>query len=269
MVGLVLADPRRPFARSLAGLTLSLTGAVALSACSGGDKPSDDSGSAALPAGFTQLKEADFYREVLAGERSGGSVHVESETVAEGNEPVPSSADLVIHDDLVDVHSTVSGPTGVLETVLVGEQFYAKGLSRSGPPWWHVDLAAKGAGAQVLGGLLAQADPGRQLAVLSEPKTFEFLGSAEIDGEQTAHYRLSVDAADYYQKLGVKAPDQPGTINLDLWLDKANRPVRTITTSAQGGLRTTTTSTYTGYGEGAPITAPSAGQVTDQSPFAK
>jgi hypothetical protein len=264
----VHAPQPRPLARLLAVLALAVGLSLGLAGCSGGGS-ADTADGAKLPDGFTALAKTDFYREVLAAQRRSGSVHVDSQSVGEGGHAIPASADLSFHDDQVDVHSTVTGATGVLETVLVGKQFYAKGLSHSGPPWWHVNLRAQDAGAQVLRGMLAQADPGRQLAALSEPASFELLGAAEIDGQETAHYELTVDAADYYRKLGAKAPDQPGTINLDLWLDKDNRPVRTVTTSGQGALRTTTTATYSGYGEGAPITAPPAGEVTDESPFAK
>jgi len=262
--------PRRPLVATLivtavlsVGLSLVLTG------CSGDDSPSSDPSATSLPTGFSALDEADFYPEVLAAQRAGGSVHVDSEAVPDDGDPVPSSADLVFHDDKTDVHSTTRGATGVLETVLVGDQFYAKGLSADGPPWWHVDLTAKSADSQVLGGILAQADPARQLAALSDPESFELVGAAEIDGEPVAHYRLTVDAATYYDKLGSQAPEDAGTINLDLWLDRTNRPLRTVTTSGQGVLRTTTTSTYTDYGAGTPVTPPPPGQVTTQSPFAK
>jgi hypothetical protein len=159
-------------------------------------------------------------------------------------------------------HSTMKMSGGSmnmdLETILVDEKFYIKGMM--GDSWMTAsadDLAKMGGTSlESMSNPLAFFD-GMEDSIKSA--TFE--GEEKLDGTDTRHYSFTVDSAGLAKSLGsTSSSGLPKTIDQDIWVDADG-----LLRKAEVGMGDTGTveMILSKHGEAVTIEAPPADQVTD------
>lgn len=227
-----------------------------------------------LPAGFEKLDEDEFYPAMRDAQQAAGTFHLTSQISSEGaaTQP-PVDADVQFEEDgKIASHLQMSvGRDRTLQVVLRGGRVYVAGLSPGAKPWWQVNLQAKAGLAASMARLVRTANPQRQFEALQDPEKFALVGPDDIGATPAVRYAVTLDATDYYTALGrpdeaelLPEPDAP--IDIDLWLDADNRPVRTVATTRATGVLTTTSIAYTDYGQDVDIVEPPAARVTTTPP---
>ena len=100
--------------------------------------------------------------------------------------------------------------------------------------------------------------------ITAAAKTFDVKGTDTVAGVQTTHYSIVVDVAklpaDFQGKSAIEASGMK-TVPLELYVDRAGRPVRLVETLTSQGQTAVTTTTVTGYNKPVTITAPPSDQV--------
>jgi hypothetical protein len=241
---------------------------LALSGC-GDDKEAaatsagtSESGStaAASPedAGADDGASEAFLDRLKAGMGEEGSVHVEMtmtgpmETSAEGDTVYgPDGSEMQLSMKMANL------PGGAMEMVLVDGKAY---MSMPGvtPPgkFFAVDEDDPAFGSLDDG--LSPTDSFDAFEAGLEQ--VDELGTEDVDGESTTHYRLDVDAKSALEATGQSAvPGLPETLTYDVWLDADDR-MRRITYELAG---TELTMDMTEWGEPVTITAPDAADLVD------
>lgn len=118
-----------------------------------------------------------------------------------------------------------------------------KGLTAKAKPWLEPD--SEGEVGQLLSGMLSHSDPSEFLGALAEPAGFHLVGIEDTDAGEAAHYRIAIDAATF---TGDEEVNRDDTIEMDMWVDKQDRPVLVVTVSDLGQERLRSTLIYADYG---------------------
>jgi LppX/LprAFG-like lipoprotein len=164
------------------------------------------------------------------------------------------------HLGSLHVDLNAGGINATLDEVLDGNILYVKSplLAAAiphGKTWFKVDLAKAGkAGGVDLSQLTAQ-DPAQALNYLRSLKGATKIGTEQVGGTSTTHYRAQVDTA----KLSAAAAAQVGDATYDVWVgdDGYIHRVRVTTTS---GAKVTATSDLSDFGTAVKVKVPSAAQ---------
>lgn len=227
-----------------------------------------------LPAGFEKLDEDEFYQAMRDAQQAAGTFHLRSQIRTEGAaaDP-PADADVQFADD-GKIASHIRMPAGkgrLLQVVLVDGRVYVAGLTPGAKPWWRVNLQAKEGLAASMARLVETANPQRQFDALQDPEKFALVGPDDIGKTPAVRYSVTLDATDYYTALGraeeaALLPDPDAPIDIDLWLDADNRPIRTIATTRATGAPSTTTIAYSDYGQDVDVVAPPEAKTTTTPP---
>lgn len=130
---------------------------------------------------------------------------------------------------------------------------------------WVSTTAPAGAAGQPFGG----QDPVAFLGALSDPSGVRDLGSEEVDGVRTTHYRMTLDPARVLsaagsagQALPPGAADQVQDVRTDIWLDAAALPRRMTTSLEAAGMTASFVFTFADFGGAVRVAAPPASDVT-------
>jgi hypothetical protein len=221
--------------RPRAGLAALLALAAALAACGGnGEVDGSDtvapvSGDAGTPVAVAaaETAETQSYRSsiVLEYESSQGPVRIAGEGEFQAEPP---------RGRLVMEVAQAGGRTDVAGTEVVydGRLLYMAAPGSSGGPeqrWVAIDLGEDGRLGQFGG--FDRADPAQALAYLRAADDVEELGTEEVRGAETTHYRLTVDLREAAERL----PDYSAVIEqslatggaaevpTDVWVDEDGR----------------------------------------------
>ena len=112
---------------------------------------------------------------------------------------------------------------------------------------------------------------------LNSPKKLELIGTEDVDGVSTNHYRITMDPTRYLEAMdfpAAMADMLPKELVTEMWVDGDNLPRKFAQTmeipAAGGGAATssTTEGTYTDFGTEVQIEAPPADEVTENFPGA-
>jgi hypothetical protein len=111
------------------------------------------------------------------------------------------------------------------------------------------------------GHLSDQMDPLAALrAMKAGVRSVEYAGAETVDGAKADHYVMTVDTAAVMRAMGQgSVPGLPRTLRYDVWMDGADRLVRT--TFELSGM--TTDLRMSKWGEPVTVTAPPAGRLVD------
>jgi hypothetical protein len=172
-------------------------------------------------------------------------------------------------DDGVEVKAASTGAQP-MELILIDQAMYVKSPDLgSGDKWLKIDLSDPSS----LFGMIGKAtDPEAMFKAMETPKEVELLGSEEVDGVPTNHYRVTLDPANYLAAMGLPASMGgmlPEELVTEMWVDGDNLPRKFSQAlevpSVAGGKPTSTTSegTYSDFGTDVDIEAPPADQVTE------
>ena len=283
-----------PLTRRLGSAALVLTFAVAAAGCSGGESEPSGSSSSATdqaddqaddgaessgegeasseePAGdVTELDAADFYPKVMGALKDAQTFRFESIATSAGQEQT-TSGEARYDDDGIAMKASSTGAQE-MEVILLDQIMYLKSADLgSADTWVKVDLSDPDS----LFGMIGKAtDPEAMFKAMEAPKKLELIGTEEVDGVDTNHYRITVDSDQYAAAMelpGEMAGMLPDELVTEMWVDGDDLPrkfTQTVETPSNGGqgVSSTTEGTYSDFGTDVSIEAPPADEVTE-NPF--
>ena len=246
----------------------------------GTDEPADDTSEeptdeseAAGEASLAELSVDDFYPSVMAAMREAETFRFETTSDA-GAQQQTMSGQARYSDDGMEMKASSTGAQA-MELILLGHAMYMKspGLG-TGDKWVKIDLSDPDS----LFGMIGKAtDPEVMFKAMATPKKLELIGTEDVDGVATNHYRITMDPAQYLDAMEFPAAMEdmlPDELVTEMWVDGDSLPrkfAQTIEVPAMGGGAPTTSSTqgtYTDFGADVQIGAPPADQVTENFPGA-
>lgn len=220
-------------------------------------------------ASLAELSVDDFYPSVIAALRNAESFTftTTSDTAGQAQEMVGEAR---FTDGGVEVKATGTGAQA-MEMILVDKAMYMKSPAfGTGDKWLKIDLSDPNS----LFGMIGKAtDPEVMFKAMESPKKLELVGSEDVDGVETNHYRITMDPTQYLKAMefpAAMADMLPKQLVTDMWVDADNLPRKfsqTVEVNAAGGGAPTTTNTegtYADFGTDVEIQAPPASQVTEQ-----
>ena len=285
-----------PLARRLGAAALVLTIGAGLTSCSD-DSASDDSSSSATDEGtaapsddttddatdestddsagsdVAELAVDDFYPSVMAAMRDAGSFNFETVSGSAGQSQT-MSGQARFSDAGMEMKASSTGAQP-MELILVGKAMYLKSPDMgTGDKWVKIDLSDPNS----LFGMIGKAtDPEVMFKAMESPKKLELIGSEDVDGVSTNHYRITLDPSQYLKAMefpAAMADMLPQELVTEMWIDGDNLPrkfAQTLEVPAVGGGQastSTTEGTYSDFGTDVEIEAPPADEVTENFPGA-
>ncbi len=260
--------------------------AVALAGCSspsgsgGADGGAGQATSTATGAGGPGDALAEVARKTFAAGTARGSL--KTVTTVEGMAPSTMTGTGVIDfghkcsqmDITVDSAGRTLTFRVIYDGAMVYEKFPPEVVGASARPWIKLDLSRLlGSGAG--GGQFGANDPGSVIAYLYGADKVTEVGSEQVRGTSTTHYRASIDPRRAAQQVPQESRDEylkflqdtgsAGIMPADLWVDGQGRTRRLQfqgTATVQGRHSTsTTTIEYFDYGSRVSIELPSPSQI--------
>lgn len=285
-----------PLARRLGGAALVLTLGVGLTACSGDssdspssasdtstpsstDDPSDEATDTAEESqapeeeSLAELSADDFYPSVMAAMREAETFNFETVSDSAGTAQT-MSGQARFGDGGVEMKASSTGAQA-MELILLGKAMYLKSPDMgTGEKWLKIDLSDPNS----LFGMIGKAtDPEVMFKAMETPKKLELLGSEDVDGVTTNHYRITLDPTQYLKAMqfpAAMADMLPKELVTEMWVDADNLPRKFAqsldvpSVSGGAGTSSTTEGTYSDFGTDVEIEAPPANQVTEDFPGA-
>jgi hypothetical protein len=285
---------RPTLARRLGAATL-LTGLALTSAACGSESDSDSEAStgsdtsqsseetsteeepADSSADLEELEAAEFYPAVMEALQEAGSFAFTLTSTTEGSDAGGMEMDGVMRYDDQGVDLRASGTaqgSQELEMIVLDKVLYMSGMGMDlgDKKWFKVDMSDPNS---LFGMLGKSTDPQLMFKAMEEPKSFELLGTEEVDGVETNHYEVVMDTSAYAEAMEIPAQmatSLPEDIAVEMWVDADDLPRQfrqELELPAAGGAEpstTTTEGTYSDYGTDVTIEAPPASEVSDRMP---
>jgi hypothetical protein len=235
------------------------------------EEPADSSGD------LEELEAAEFYPAVMEALQEAGSFAFTLTSTTEGSDAGGMEMDGVMRYDDQGVDLRASGTaqgSQELEMIVLDKVLYMSGMGMDlgDKKWFKVDMSDPNS---LFGMLGKSTDPQLMFKAMEEPKSFELLGTEEVDGVETNHYEVVMDTSAYAEAMEIPAQmatSLPEDIAVEMWVDADDLPRQfrqELELPAAGGAEpstTTTEGTYSDYGTDVTIEAPPASEVSDQMP---
>ncbi|WP_439938222.1 hypothetical protein ACS3YM_01210 [Nocardia sp. N13] len=230
----------------------------------------EDDTDAATPA---ELSADDFYPSVMAAMRE-AETFTFTTTSGSAGQSQEMSGQARFGDDGMEMKASSTGAQP-MELILLDEAMYMKSAELgTGDKWLKIDLSDPSS----LFGMIGKAtDPEVMFKAMESPEKLELVGSEEVDGIPTNHYRITMDPSRYLEAMdfpAAMADMMPEELVTEMWVDGDNLPrkfVQTIDVPGAGGgaaASSTTEGTYADFGTDVEIEAPPAAEVTEDFPGA-
>lgn len=239
---------------------------LVLAACGGGK-------SSTPPA--SNLSPAAYVKSSAAKTVDAGSAHMKLIAVATaaGQQVSLTGAgdfDTKNRTGSMHIDFSLAGASSTIDEVIHGTDLYLKSplfstLLANGKTWVKLDLkkAAASQGGD-LSALLTQ-DPAQSLQALQSLRGATKIGTEQLGGVSTTHYRARIDPA----KLKAAGVTSTGPGAYDVWIgdDGYVRRVKTALGIAQGSQKAAVTATVdlSGFGDKVTVTIPPAAQTLDST----
>ncbi len=219
-------------------------------------------------ASLTELSADEFYPSVMAALEEAGSFTFTTTSGTAGQEQ-EMSGEARFGDGGIEMKATGTGAQA-MEMILVDKAMYMKSDAfGTGDKWLKIDLSDPNS----LFGMIGKAtDPEVMFKAMESPKKLEVIGTEEVDGVETNHYRITMDPTSYLKAM--EFPDAmaqmlPKELVTEMWVDGDNLPrkfAQTVEVKGAGGPATTSTTegTYSDFGVEVDVEAPPASEVTEQ-----
>ncbi|WP_416955675.1 hypothetical protein ACNKF0_03160 [Nocardioides sp. T5] len=282
-----------PLARRLGSAALVLTMGVGLAACSD-DSGSGESTSSATDestdastdestddgatgeeteepaeASLAELSADEFYPAVMEAMREAETFAFET-TSGSAGQTQTMTGQARFGADGVEMQASSTGAQA-MEMILLGKAMYMKSPDLgTGDKWLKIDLSDPNS----LFGMIGKAtDPEVMFKAMEAPKKLELIGSEDVDGVETNHYRITLDPTQYLKAMefpAAMADMLPDELVTEMRVDADDLPrkfTQTMQIPAVGGGKPTTTTTegtYSDFGTDVEIEEPPASQVTQQ-----
>ncbi len=239
-------------------LMLGLAGCNALSGSTASDL--------AAAQGPAALTRNNFTATLLRAQAKAGSAHIQATIKAAGQTgSIAGDVKGLGHPDTAAMNMAVDAAGQHLQMVLAAKVLYVKGVpfgTSAGKPWLKVDLSVADSS---LSRIFNSANPADFTAYLKGITGFRDLGVATVDGVQTRHYALTVDA----RKMMAANPmlhgqsaaglGLPSRITADFYVNADNLPVKLVV--AAGNLASLEAH-FSRYGEPVSVHVPPSSQVS-------
>lgn len=230
----------------------------------GGDASSEGTDTGSSTGGGTgtgALDKSTFFATIADAQKQAGSYKATGTTTTQGASVTTSSEARYDGDQLLAHAKTSPKGSQQFESVLAGGVIYLRGAGLPVPAgkWLKFDPKDKSNASSPLAPLLALADPQKQLAVFGDPKDLTLVGDENVEGVDTSHYRVTVDAVKFAKNAGLPADAGkllPPELTIDLWLDADNRPIKMSQEFEIQGSKSTTEQVYSDYGADVKIDVP-------------
>ena len=287
---------RPTLARRLGAATLLTSLALTTAAC-GGDSGSETSSgtdtsessedasteeaseSGESSGDLEELEAAEFYPAVMGALQEAGTFAftISSSSEGAGAGAMDMQGVMRYDDDGIDMEASGSGQGAEgLEMIMLDKVLYmtgaGMGVDLGDKKWLKIDMSDPDS---LFGMIGKSTDPELMFKAMEEPKEFELLGTEEVDGVETNHYRVVMDTAAYAEAMEIPAQMSsalPEDIAVEMWVDADHLPRQfrqEVEVPAMGGgeaSTSTTEGTYSDYGTDVTIEAPPASEVADDMP---
>lgn len=286
---------RPTLARRLGAATVLTTLALTTAACggdggsetssgtdtseSGEESPAEEpaASSDASSGDLEELEAAEFYPAVMEALQEAETFSFSISSGTDGSDAGSMDMQGVMRydDDGIDMEASGSGQGAEeLEMVMLDKVLYLTGVGMDvgGKKWVKIDMSDPDS---LFGMLGRSTDPELMFKAMEEPKEFELLGTEEVDGVETNHYRVVMDTAAYAEAMEMPAAitsSMPEDIAVEMWVDADDQPRQfrqELELPAMGGgpaTTSTTEGTFSDYGTEVTIEAPPASEVADKMP---
>jgi hypothetical protein len=240
------------------------------------EEPSESSESS---GDLEELEPAEFYPAVMGALQEAGTFafSISTSTDSAGAGAMDMQGVMRYDDGGIDMEATGSGQgADGLEMIMLDKVLYltgaGMGMDLGDKKWLKIDMSDPDS---IFGMLGKSTDPALMFKAMEEPKEFELLGTEEVDGVETNHYRVVMDTAAYAEAMEIPAQmssAMPKDIAVEMWVDADNLPRKfrqELEVPAMGGgpaSSSTTEGTYSDYGTDVTIEAPPASEVSDDLP---
>jgi hypothetical protein len=232
------------------------------------EEPSEDESETPDEASLAELSTDDFYPSVMAAMREAETFNFETVSGIAGQEQ-KMAGQARFSDAGMEMKASSTGAQA-MEMILLGKAMYMKSPDfGTGDKWMKIDLSDPDS----LFGMIGKAtDPEVMFKAMESPKKLELLGTEDVDGVATNHYRITMDPSQYLKAMefpAAMADMLPKELVTEMWVDGDSLPrkfTQTIEVPATAGgapTSTTTEGTYSDFGTDVEIEAPPAAQVTE------
>jgi hypothetical protein len=252
-----------------AAIALSSAALIVIAGC-GSATDTADSG---LPGEPGALTLANLASTTSQAQLDAHTVHLDADLGIQG-QSMTMSGDMEVGNSAQDTSFAFdmdAGLLGNLSMVFVDETIYLNAGEATHGKYVEIDLRDK---SNPLGNLYSQlagqTDPASiTRAFKGAIEDFETVGSEEIDGTTTTHYRVTVNARKALEKtLGEDMPSSvegslgglPETITYDIWVDADNLPRR----MAFDMMGISMDMDFSQWGEPVDIEAPPPSEISDR-----
>ena len=287
----------RPSLARRLGIASALTAlALSVTACGGDDTKATDKSSSetsadvddsvdtedtestddteAASGDLEELSADEFYPAVMAALEEAETLGF-SVTTTGGPAATEISGYMRYQGDSIDMTGATTGAQA-FDMVMLDKILYISGAGLplpDGKKWLKVDLSDPNS---LFGQLGKTTDPSLMFKAMVDPKSFELVGTEEVDGVETNHYNIVMDTATYAASMELPAELTqllPKEIGTDMWLNADNQPVQfrqelevPDMTGAGKPTKTSTVGKYFDFGSDVEIEAPPATEVADNVP---
>ncbi len=252
----------------------------ALAACGGAAPASEDAAPtekvttpAAEEPAVVELTSANLLETLAAAQKEAGSYDFTMSTAAEG-QSIDASGSAAVTGDTQQLAMTLTVPgAGDMEIRLVDGLMYMNMGEMTGGKFLQIDPSdASNPLAGSVGEITGELDPtkgitGQQAALTSVTKKGE---PEQLDGVEAQPYEVVIDPskltgpqADQLNEAAAQGITLPDTFVYTFWIG----PDSLIRKMAFDLLGTQTEMTFSNWGKAAPVTAPTADQITAENPF--
>lgn len=231
-----------------------------------------DQESGSAEASLAELSADDFYPSVMAAMREAETFTFESVSGAAGQSQA-MSGQARFGDSGIEMKASGTGAQA-MELILLDQAMYMKSPALgTGDTWIKIDLSDP----HSLFGMIGKAtDPEVMFKAMQSPEKLELIGTEDVDGVATHHYRITMDPSQYLAAMdfpAAMADMLPKELVTQMWIDADNLPrkfAQTIEVPSASGAATssTTEGTYSDFGTDVEIEAPPADEVTEDFPGA-
>lgn len=267
----------------LRGAGAALVLVLALSACAGDDAPepaapsgssssdSGDSGQSGEAAEGGSVAGAELGQRMLDAMTEAQTASFTGETTAAGASTTTEGV-VRIEPESTATRATTQAQGQTIEIILLPDgAFLSTGDTGDGKPWLRIDAGSSDPAAAAMGQFLdsfkAASDPRSSAEVYRQAGDFTVVGTEDVGGVEATHYSGAIPPAALLSALPeeMRAGMEPmlGTepFPVEIWLDGDDRPVRFVQTATIQGAETTSTQTFSGWGDPVEIEAPPAEQI--------
>lgn len=155
---------------------------------------------------------------------------------------------------------------GSMEMRMVDGKMYMSLGKASGGKFYVLDTGDLGAGGGEMSQLEDMTDPSKAFEMFAAGiESVTFVGSEDVDGQDTDHYRLTIDLSKVPQmaELSTGAGGDFEPMTMDTWFDGEGRPVVSETTMTFMDIETSSRTELSDFGVEVEVEAPPASQVTE------